>query len=136
MNDFNRNASYMRLFTYFFPLALHNILQSLAYPLLAIIASRGAGGALNTTGFAQCTAIIGLFGALPNGLTTAGMVYARTRAGYHRLREVNYWVCGGMTLIYIVMVIPPVSHFIFNVLIGLHPQWPRRLSRPCFSRIP
>ncbi|MGI6086988.1 MAG: hypothetical protein ACOYCD_03425 [Kiritimatiellia bacterium] len=119
MNDFNRNASYMRLFIYFFPLALHVVLQSLTYPLLAIIASRGEGGALNTTGLAQCRVITELFGALPNGLITAGMVYARTHAGYHRLREVNYWVCAGMTLIYIFMVIPSVSHFFFNVLMGL-----------------
>jgi hypothetical protein len=122
VNDFNRNATYTRLFLYFFPLALHNVLQSLTYPLLAIIASRGEGGALNTTGLAQSTAIIGLFGALPNGLITAGMVYARTHAGYHRLREVNYWVCAGMTLIYIVMIIPSVSHFFFNVLMGLPPS--------------
>jgi hypothetical protein len=122
MNDFNRNASYMRLFLYFLPLALHVVLQLLTYPLVAIVASRGEGGALNSAGLAQCSAIIGLLLALSAGLSTGGMVYARTKTGYCRVREVNYWICAGMTLFYIIMVIPPVSHFIFNVLIGLSPS--------------
>ncbi|MGI6087906.1 MAG: hypothetical protein ACOYCD_08205 [Kiritimatiellia bacterium] len=119
MSDFKRNASYIRLFTYFFPLALHVVLQSLTYPLVAIVASRGEGGALNSTGLAQCSAIIGLLWSLGNGLITGGMVYARTHVGYRSFREVSNWICGGMTLIYMVMVTPPVSHFIFNVLLGL-----------------
>lgn len=119
MHDSAHGPSYTRLFAYFFPLALYVVLQSLTYPLVAIVAARGPGGALNTAGLAQSSAIIGLLWALGNGLITGGMVYARTRAGYDRFREVNRWIFAGMALIYMAMITPPVSRLIFNVMLGL-----------------
>ncbi len=122
MNVLPVSPSYYRLFAYFFPLALQVTLQSLTYPLVAIVASRGPGGALNTAGLAQCSAIIGLLWSLGNGLITGGMVYANTRVGYRRFTEVNRWISACMAVIYLALILPPVSRFIFNSLLGLPPS--------------
>ncbi len=64
------------------------------------------------------------------------MVYARTRAGYLRFREVNRWIFAGMALIYMTMITPPVSRLIFNVLLGLPASVAAPANRPSCFRSP
>ena len=42
-----------KLTRFFIPLAIQAISQALSYPLVAMVASRGAGGPLNLAGLAQ-----------------------------------------------------------------------------------
>lgn len=119
MRDSFKTATYYRLFAYFVPLALQVSLQSLTYPLVATIAAKAEGGALNTAGMAQSSAIVNLLWAFGNGLITSGMIYARTREGFQRFKQVYLWILLTVSVIYFTMVIPPVSRLIFNELLGL-----------------
>lgn len=119
---FTPTPSYYRLAAYFFPLALQVTLQTLSYPIVAILASRAPGGALNTAGLVQASAIVGLLWALGNGMHTGGLIYARTREGYRQFTQVNYWITAGMATVYMILILPPVSNFIFSVMMQLPPS--------------
>ncbi len=118
--------SYFRFTAYFLPLAISVSLQMLTYPLVAAIAARAEGGALNSAALAQTSGIVSLLLALCAGIQTAGMVYAKTRKGYEKLVQVNYWITAGVTVVYLILLIPPVSHHLFDVLLGL----PATVARP------
>jgi len=77
--DVEEAPSNRRLTVFFLPLALQAASQSLSYPLVAMVAAHGEGGALNLAGVAQSNIIMFMVGTLGAGLVTAGMVFARTR---------------------------------------------------------
>jgi hypothetical protein len=74
---------------FFAPLAIQAISQALSYPLVAMLASRGTGGALNVAGLAQAINVMFFLGMVGISLVTTGMVYAKTREGYLKFRTVT-----------------------------------------------
>lgn len=126
-------SAHRQFLAYFVPLALQSISQSLTYPLVAMVASRGSGGPLNMAGLAQATAVMGLIWTLGAGLITAGMVYGKTREGFNQFVRLNNRVTLLVTGIYLVLAIPPVAHLMFGRLLGLPPsiEAPARLAYWC-----
>ena len=108
-----------RLFAYFLPLALQAASQSLSYPLIAMVASHGPGGALNLAGVAQANIIMFMVATLGAGLVTAGMVFARTRQGYAHFMAVNNLLMLATAVIQVVVCIPVVGHLVFGTLLRL-----------------
>lgn len=106
---------------YFVPLALQSMLQCLTYPLVAMVASRGAGGAIHVAGMAQAHIIVGLILTLTAGMITTGMVYARSRAGFDRFKKINrllvFITAGAAATLWL----PWLSHGVFGKLLGLSP---------------
>src|SRR5512137_565776 len=98
------------LAAYFVPLALQAASQSLSYPLIAMVAAHGPGGALNLAGVAQANIIMFMIGTLGAGLVTAGMVFARTREGYGRFVSVNNQLSLATALLQAAVCIPAVGH--------------------------
>lgn len=49
----NQSVTYRQLFAYFIPLAIQGFSASFNYPLIAMIASRGPGGAINHAAMSQ-----------------------------------------------------------------------------------
>jgi hypothetical protein len=121
-----------RLWAYFVPLALQAASQSLSYPLIAMVAAHGPGGALNLAGVAQANIIMFMIGTLGAGLVTAGMVFARTREGYSRFVSVNNQLSLLTAVLQATVCIPAVGHLVFGTLLRLPP----RIEAPAVEAFP
>jgi hypothetical protein len=124
--------SIRRLTAFFLPLALQAASQSLSYPLVAMVAAHGEGGALNLAGVAQSNIIMFMVGTLGAGLVTAGMVFARTRQGYAHFVAINNLLSFTTALIQAALCIPAVGHLVFGALLGL----PLSIENPARQAFP
>ena len=68
---------------FFIPLAIQAMAQSLSHPLVAMVASRAPGGTLNMAGVSQASSIAYLIQTVSMGLLAMGMVYGKSREGFH-----------------------------------------------------
>ena len=132
MFDPAETPSARRLTAYFVPLALQAASQSLSYPLVAMVAAHGEGGALNLAGLAQSNILMFMVATLGAGLVTAGMVFARTRQGYVRFIAINNLLSLATALIQAALCIPAVGHLVFSALLGL----PASIARPAQQAFP
>jgi hypothetical protein len=117
---------------YYVPLALQAASQSLSYPLVAMVASHGPGGALNLAGVAQSNIIMFLTATLGSGLVTAGMVFAKTRASYRRFVAINQLLSFATAVVQAAVCIPFVGHLVFGTLLGL----PKSIEAPALQAFP
>jgi hypothetical protein len=111
--------SHWTLTKFFVPLAIQAISQALSYPLVAMVASRGPGGPLNLAGLAQAINVMFFLGMIGISLVTTGMVYAKTREGYAKFREVTLLISLVVISIQGLLCIPAMSHLMFGKIIGL-----------------
>ena len=107
---------------FFIPLAIQAASQALSYPLVAMVASRGPGGPLNLAGLAQSTTVMVFLGIFGLTYVTTGMVYAASREGYYRFRNVVVMTGLGVIIVQAVLSIPAVAHLLFGEIIGLPPS--------------
>jgi hypothetical protein len=122
MSDSTEAPSTRRLTAHFVPIALQAASQSLSYPLVAMVAAHGEGGALNLAGVAQSNLIMFMVATLGAGLVTAGMVFARTRQGYAHFVAINNLLSFATAVIQFALCIPAVGHLVFSALLGLPPS--------------
>jgi hypothetical protein len=122
MSDSNEAPSTRRLTAHFVPIALQAASQSLSYPLVAMVAAHGEGGALNLAGVAQSNLIMFMVATLGAGLVTAGMVFARTRQGYAHFVAINNLLSFATAVIQSALCIPAVGHLVLSALLGLPPS--------------
>jgi hypothetical protein len=132
MNVQDAPPSAKRLTAYFVPLALQAASQSLSYPLIAMVASHGEGGALNLAGVAQANLLMFLAATVGYGLVTAGMVFARTRTGYTRFVAINNLLTLVTVTVQALICVPAVGHLIFGRLLGL----PSSIETPARAAFP
>jgi len=131
---------------FFAPLAIQAMSQSLCYPLVAMVASRGPGGPLNLAGLAQSNTVMFFLGMIGINLVTSGMVHAKTREGYQNFYRVSLSIGLTVSSIQALLCIPALAHLLFSQIIGLPPsiETPARVtllvSIPLqflfFSRVP
>ena len=121
---------------FFLPLAIQAASQSLSYPLVAMVASRGPGGPLNLAGLAQANMVMFFLGMFAISYVTTGMVYAKTREGYQIFRRVT--LLTGFTVIAIqaILCIPALSHTLFGGIIGLIPSMEQPAQITLLASIP
>ncbi len=116
--------------SFFLPLAVQGVAQSLTHPLVAMVSSHGPGGALALAGQGQAGSLMFLLQTLNLGLLTTGMVFGRTRGGFRVF--LGAWATLGAVTVsaQIVAAIPAVSHWLFAGVIGLPPgiEGPARIS--------
>jgi hypothetical protein len=125
-----------QLTRFFVPLAIQAVSQSLSYPLVAMVASRGAGGPLNLAGLAQSNTVMFFIGMIAISSVTTGMVYAKTREGYEKFRWVTLATGFAVIAVQAVLCIPVVSHLLFGRLIGLSPAIERPAHITLLCSIP
>ena len=111
-----------RLTRFFIPLAVQAASQSLCYPLVAMVASRGPGGPLDLAGLAQSNTVLFFLGMFAISLVPTGMVFARTREGYRQFYRLSLGAGLCATAIQGFLCLPEVSHLLFGRLIGLPPS--------------
>ncbi len=108
--------------TFFVPLAIQAMSQSLTYPLVSAIVSHGPLGAKEFSAFMQGIIVMFMFGTLGYGLVTTGMVFAKSRTGYQRFARINtllMFIVAGLQLI---MSLPLFGDFLFVRLLGTAPE--------------
>jgi hypothetical protein len=135
-----------RLTRFFLPLAVQAASQSLCYPLVAMVATRGPGGPLDLAGLAQSNTVLFFLGMFAISLVPTGMVFARTREGYRQFYRLSLGAGVCATVLQALLCLPGVSHLLFGQLIGLPPsiESPAQISLLAsiplqllfFSRIP
>ncbi|HSV93385.1 MAG TPA: hypothetical protein VLH81_09930 [Desulfobacterales bacterium] len=111
-----------RLARFFAPLAVQAASQSICYPLVAMVASRGPGGPLDLAGLAQSNTVLFFLGIFAISLVPTGMVFARTREGYRRFYRITMAAGVCACLVQAALCVPEVSHLMFGRLIGLPPS--------------
>jgi len=111
-----------KLTRFFIPLAVQAVSQALSYPLVAMVASRGAGGPLNLAGLAQSNTVMFFIGMIAISSVTTGMVYAKTREGYDKFRSVTLITGLAVITVQAFLCVPAASHLLFGRLIGLPPS--------------
>lgn len=109
------------LIRFFIPLALQSTSQSLTYPLVAIVASRGDLGPLGLAGLAQSNMVMFLLSMFGAGIPSAGMVFGRTKAGWMCFFKMNLLIGVGVCAVQGLLALPPASSLLFGFLIGLPP---------------
>ena len=119
-SDLPRNHRQLTLF--FIPLALQAASQALSYPLVAMVASRGPGGPLNLAGLAQSNTIMIFLSMFCISYVTTGMIYATSREGYRKFRNVVLMTGLGVIAVQAALCIPRLSHLMFGNMIGLPPS--------------
>jgi hypothetical protein len=110
-----------RLTRLFIPLAVQAASQSLCYPLVALVATRGPNGPLDLAGLAQSNTVLFFLGMFAISLVPTGMVYARTLEGYRRFYRMTLCIGALASAVQAVLCIPTVSHLLFGRIIGLPP---------------
>lgn len=115
-------VTYPRLTRFFIPLALQGISQSLTYPLVAMVASRGEGGTVNLAGFTQACVVMFFLMTAGASLLTAGMVYIRSREGLAVCVRANSLVMAASVGLHALLAIPVLSHTVFGTIMGLPPS--------------
>ena len=121
MTDEDRYGGYtpMRAARFYVPLLLQAFSQSLTYPLVGAIASRGIYGVDELTAFTQGQIAMFFLGALGGGLVTTGMVFARTRAGYAAYRVLNAGMMCALIAVQILCATGPLGDWVFATLFKL-----------------
>jgi hypothetical protein len=128
--------SYAKLASFFAPLALQSASQGLTYPLVAMVASRGAGGPLNLAGLAQSNTILFMLGTLGFGLVATGMVFGKTREGFARFRDLTLWLGATVVAIQALLCIPAVARLLLENWIGLPPSIARPAHITLLASVP
>ena len=111
---------------FFLPLALQAASQGLTYPLVAMVASRGAGGPLNLAGLAQANTVMFLLGTFGFGLVATGMVYGRDREGFRVFTALTRHIGLAVIGIQALLCLSVPARLLFSTLIGL----PQSIAAP------
>jgi hypothetical protein len=116
------SPSLRRLTRFFLPLAMQAASQSLCYPLVGMIATRGPGGPLDLAGLAQSNTVLFFLGMFAISLVPTGMVFGRTREGYRQFYRMSIAAGVCASAAQGVLCLPEISHLLFGRLIGLPPS--------------
>ena len=124
MTDDDRTGGFTpkRATKFFVPLLLQAFSQCLTYPLVAAIVSHGTLGVKGYAAFAQGQTVMFLIGALGSGLVLTGMVHARTRAGFHCFRRLNYAMMAALLAVQLLVTLPPFYRLVFEGVLRLPPE--------------
>jgi hypothetical protein len=120
---------------FFVPLALQATSQSLTYPLVAMVASRGEAGPLGLAGLAQSNLVMFFLAMVGAGIPTAGMVFGRNREGWGSFARMNLLMGLGVAGLQGVLCLPALAHILFGKLIGLPPSIEEPASRTLLGTV-
>ena len=107
---------------FYIPMLLQAFSQSLTYPLVGAIASRGIFGVDELTAFTQSQIALFFIGSIGGGLITTGMVFARSQGGYSAYKKLNMWMMIVLVGLQIVCSLGPIGAWVFGVFLKLPPH--------------
>ena len=130
-SDDNREAKFSvgNVTRFYVPLLLQGFSQSLAYPLVAGIVTRGEFGVDALTAFSQGQMVMFMIGAIGGGLVTTGLVFAKTWMGYVAFRHLNALMMSALLAVQCIIALPPFSDWIFSGLFNLPPELAHMAAR-------
>jgi len=104
---------------FYIPLLIQAASQSLTYPLVASIVSRGGNGVVDLAAFAQGQIVMFVIIALGGGLLTTGMVFGKDAEGFRQFRSMNLVFGAALFLVQAAVCLHPLDHLVFRRVIGL-----------------
>lgn len=111
--------SVWRATKFYVPLLIQAFSQSLTYPLVATVVSRGTNGVDDYTAFALGQTVMFMVGALGSGLVTTGMVFGRTVEGLRNFAKMNYAMALFLLGVQLLICTAPLDRFVFCTLLEL-----------------
>ncbi len=133
----SRGSAYSQgeLARFFVPLALQAASQSLTYPLVAMVASRGEAGPLGLAGLAQSNLVMFFLAMAGAGIPTAGMVFGRNKEGWRSFARMNLIMGLGVAGLQAALCLPALAHLLFGELIGLPPSIEKPASQTLLGTV-
>ena len=114
---------------FYLPLMLQAFSQSVTYPLVAGIVTRGEFGVNALTAFTQGLMIMFMIGALGAGLVTTGLIFAKTRYGYDTFRRLNALMMAALLTLQCIPSLPPFDRWVFEGFFALPPDLAKIAAR-------
>ena len=108
-----------RVLFFFLPLAVLAVSQSLTYPLVGSIVSRGRLGEQEFTAYAMGQQVLFFLGSVGFGLITTAMMFCRNRRGYRNFLRMNQGIALTAALLQGLACLPPFNRWVFGGILGL-----------------
>ncbi len=113
------NLSYKEIFIFWVPLAATWLMMAVEGPFLAAIIARLADAKFNLAAFGVAYSFALIIEAPIIMLMSASTALVKNRDAYLKMRRFTNVLNGGITLLMLLLVIPPVFYFLTEDLIGL-----------------
>lgn len=111
--------TYKRIAVFWYPLAATWLMMSLENPFIAAIIARLPEPKYNLAAFGVAFAFALIIEAPVIMLMSASTALVRNREAFFKLRRFTYLLNGGITVVMLVVLTPPVFYHIAEILIGL-----------------
>ncbi len=114
--------SYRKIFLFWAPLAATWLMMSVEGPLLAAIIARLPEPKFNLAAYGVAFAFALIIEAPVIMMMSASTALVSNRQSYFKLRNFTFFLSGAITVLMMVLIIPPVFYFIAEDLIKLPPE--------------
>jgi len=136
MSESTETLTTSRIFRFWSPLAATWLLMAVEGPLLAAVIARLVEPRVNLAAYGvayACGLVVEAPVIMLLGATTA---LCRGRDSYRRLRLFSLLLCGGVTALLGLLVLPPVFDLVGGTLLGLHPEVAERARLALLVMLP
>ena len=128
--------SLARITLFYLPLVVLAVSQSLTYPLVGSIVSKGPLGDQEFTSYAIGQQVLFLIGSLGFGLITTGMMFSKSMAGLRNYLKMNQGIAVTSALLQLVVCLPGPDQFVFGSILGLNGEMLRLARNSLLCCIP
>jgi Na+-driven multidrug efflux pump len=124
VTDSSAQLTYKKIFYFWLPLAATWIMMSVEGPFLAALIARSSEPKFNLAAYGVAYSLALIIEAPIIMIMSASIALVKNSQSFYKLRDYTYAANGLITLLMLILVIPPVFYFITESMIGL----PREVS--------
>lgn len=132
----NKDLSLKKIFIFWAPLAATWMMMATEGPFLAAIIARLGDPKFNLAAYGVAFSLAVLIESPIIMIMSASTALVRNRESYFKLRNFTYLLNGGVTLVMILILIPPVFNTITLSIMNLNPEVADLTRRACLFFIP
>ena len=125
-----------RIFRFWAPLAATWLMMAVEGPFITAVIARAGEAAVNLAAFGVAFALAMLLESPVILLLSASTALVHDTASYARLRNFTWALCGLVTLLWAVVMAPPVFAWVGGSLMGLPPEVAHRANVACAVLLP
>jgi len=125
-----------RIFFFWVPLAATWLMMAAEGPLISAIIARLAVPKINLAAFGVAFSLAVLVESPIIMIMSASTALVKDRDSFFKLRNFTYFLNAGVTLIMLIVIIPPVFDFVAGTLIGLPVEVAELTQKACIILLP